>query len=235
MRLNPMYTFDRYVPSSPRACAVRACRALSNGGLAGKRCLCLFGPPGTGKTHLLHAIGHAAKQRDASTRVTVVPVADVVTDLVENLRRGRVPAPSEPIAQAHVLLLDNLEVLVDRPATQAEVARLVTARLADGAAVACAAACPPSALRGLTLAIPPPEPKNIRLAPLSQAHLRRILWCEARGWGLVPPKRIIDRIARRSSGDARRTLGQLAAWRLEQKLSAVGLAHAGVGASVVVL
>ena len=236
MHLNPTYTFDRYLPSAPRAVAPTLCRALAARVSSRHRCLFLHGPPGSGKTHLLHAVGHATRQDNASARVVIVSCADLVVDLIEDLRRGLVPEIRSTFARANVLLVDNLEVIVDRPATQTEIARALVACLTNGGVVAGAATCRPRSLRELTAQIPAAlGPRNLVVKRASRAQARRILLQEAESWGLNPPDRTVDRMARQSGGDARTALGMFSRWHLEQKLSAGAIARPGGSATTCTL
>ena len=220
MSLNPLFTFDRYVPSAPRAVARAVCRAHATGGPNRHGCLFLLGSPGVGKTHLLHAIGHAAREHNTAARIVLITGTDLAADLVEAIRRDAVSELRRKYAQADVLLVDDLHVLVERPAPQAVVGQLFATCLETGVAVACAATCRPREMRELTASLPAPfGPRRVVIKRPSRAHVRRILRQVAKSWGVDPPARAVDRVARQSDGDARKALGGLARWHLEQKLS----------------
>ena len=91
MSPNPQFTFDRYVASAPRSAAPAVCRAHAATAPSQRPCLILHGPPGVGKTHLLQAIGHAARDRRTGAAVVRTTATGLAGELVEAIRQDNVP------------------------------------------------------------------------------------------------------------------------------------------------
>jgi DNA replication protein DnaC len=68
--------------------------------------LCLVGPAGTGKSHLLVALGHAAV--DAGHRVRYFTAAELVETLYRGLADNSVGRVIETILRADLILIDEI-------------------------------------------------------------------------------------------------------------------------------
>ena len=72
--LNPRATFERYIAGRGSEFAVAAARAVADNPALAYNPLYLYGDPGTGKTHLLHAIGNRFLQRRPGAPCSTLPV-----------------------------------------------------------------------------------------------------------------------------------------------------------------
>ena len=136
------FTFDRFVPTPASANAYRACGAMAECAPTSPGILLLHGPSGTGKTHLLHSIGHAVLHRSPARRLACVTVTELVDEIIDALRRD-CSGDFRKYSQLDVLLVDDLHVLAGRPRTQREIAGILRACLDAGVRVVCAAAVAP--------------------------------------------------------------------------------------------
>lgn len=136
----PKHTFETYVivPSNrlARLAALRICESPG-----AYNPLCVFGPSGVGKTHLLHAI---AKEY-VSKGMTAVCISSnqFCEELVEAIQNGTSGEFREKYRQADILLIDRLQCIARKKTTQEELLKILEERLVDNKQVVFAGDDPP--------------------------------------------------------------------------------------------
>lgn len=137
--LNPKFRFDTFVVSPANEAAHAAARAVAEAPSRSHDLLVLSGGIGVGKTHLLHAIGHAIGVRAPHLRVLSLDAEQIVHELVDAIRGDRLAAFRTRYQAFDVLLIDDIQFLADRERTQEEFFHILDALHANGKR--CVLAC----------------------------------------------------------------------------------------------
>ena len=124
--------------------AIRAVAALPGHGY---NPLVVVGKPGVGKTHLLHALGHALKASGVN-RVAVIDGKEFVDTLVAALGDGTIARWRQRLRLADALLLDDVGVLAGKERSQEELYLLYNLMLESGRQMAFTAPTAPAQLTG---------------------------------------------------------------------------------------
>ena len=85
-RLNPKYTFEQFVIGEGNRFAHAAALAVAELPAQAYNPLFLHGPPGLGKTHLLHAIGNFVQRFGTGLRVRYATSEEFTTEFVDAVR-----------------------------------------------------------------------------------------------------------------------------------------------------
>lgn len=109
--------------------------------------LVIVGRAGAGKTHLLHAFGHALQERGVA-RVAVIQGAQFVAELVAALGEGSVDRWRHRLRRVDALLIDDVGALADKERSQEELYLLYNLLVDSGRQVAFTSSVPPSQLEG---------------------------------------------------------------------------------------
>ena len=118
--LNPRYTFDQFVICDGNRLAHGAALAVAEQPGLTYNPLFLHGPPGLGKTHLLHAIGNYVQVHGAGLRVRYATVDTFTGDFVRAVRSGNTRAFRAHFRDADVVLVDDVQFLADKLKTEEE-------------------------------------------------------------------------------------------------------------------
>ena len=118
--LNDRYTFDRFVVGSNNQLAVAAGHAVAERPAKIYNPLFLYGGVGLGKTHLMHALGHAILGSQQSVSVAYVTTERFMNELVNAIQRGTTPAFRRRFREIDVLLVDDVQFLEQKESTQEE-------------------------------------------------------------------------------------------------------------------
>lgn len=221
MHPRPPPTLESFVPTAGAAEALALATAVAQEQAGAPRLLLLHGPSGVGKTHLLQAILHLARARYGWNSVIQSTGSELIHELVHAARHDDHGALYRRLAEAALVLVDDLHVLAERPVTQGEVARLLKAVMDRGARVACAVACPLKDIPVLAERIRAlPEAKLARMERPGRDDMRRILKGLAAAAGLTLNAMIVTSIAGRCRGDVRLAVGTLTRRRFESALVA---------------
>jgi chromosomal replication initiator protein len=118
--LNPRYTFEQFVICDGNRLAHGAALAVAEQPGQAYNPLFLHGPPGLGKTHLLHAIGNYVREYGHGMRVRYATVDTFTGDFVRAVRSGNTRAFRERFRDADVLLIDDVQFLAEKLKTEEE-------------------------------------------------------------------------------------------------------------------
>jgi chromosomal replication initiator protein len=119
-RLNPKYTFEQFVIGDANRFAHAAALAVAE--LPGQAYNPLFivGPPGVGKTHLLHSIGNYVRAYGSGLTVRYTTVERFTNEFLEALKARDVDAFKHRYRRNDVLLIDDVQFLESKVKTEEE-------------------------------------------------------------------------------------------------------------------
>jgi chromosomal replication initiator protein len=117
-RLNPKYTFDRFVIGQSNRFAHAAAVAVAEAPAKAYNPLFIYGDSGLGKTHLLHAIGDYALSLYPGIRVRYVSSEEFTNDFINSIANNRGSAFQARYRDVDILLIDDIQFLQGRAETQ---------------------------------------------------------------------------------------------------------------------
>src|SRR5512140_3505826 len=147
--LNPHSRFDSFVVGSSNRLAATAAKAVAEAPGAAYNPLFVYARPGLGKTHLLMAIGHEAQAIDPARIVEYVTVDDFVEAYHAALAAGQAEAYRRRFTNAHLVLLDDAQLLSDQRELQSELLRLIDVLTAADRQIVLAGDRPPEEIQSL--------------------------------------------------------------------------------------
>ena len=119
-RLNPKYTFDTFVIGSSNRFAHAAAVAVAEAPAKAYNPLFIYGESGLGKTHLLHAIGHYARNLFPHVKVRYVNSEEFTNDFINSIRDDKAANFQRRYRDVDVLLIDDIQFLQGKVQTQEE-------------------------------------------------------------------------------------------------------------------
>lgn len=118
--LDARLTFDRFVVDASNRVAINAARALAQPGTPRFSPLFLHSGTGLGKTHLMHAIGHAYLAAVPEARVILMSAERFMFEFVAAIRANDTHSFKNRLRSSDLLMIDDLHFISGKKPTQDE-------------------------------------------------------------------------------------------------------------------
>jgi chromosomal replication initiator protein len=147
--LNPKFTFETFVVGAANRLAVTAARTVAESPGSAYNPLFIYSGSGLGKTHLLMAIGAAAKKLVPTLGVEYLTLDEFVEAFHAAIAAGQGDAFRRRFQTVDVLLIDDVQFLTNRREMQAELLRLSEALQSAGRQIVLTSDRPPVEIENL--------------------------------------------------------------------------------------
>ncbi len=209
--LEPRFTFDTFVVGKPNefahACARRVAEKPSS---AGFNPLFLYGGVGLGKTHLMHSIAWALRERENAS-VAYMSAEKFMYRFIAALRSQSTMEFKESLRSVDVLMIDDLQFLIGKDNTQEEFFHTFNALVDSGKQIVVSSDKSPSDLNGIE------DRLRTRLGWGMVADLHAttyelrisIVEAKAHASGVAVPQKVLELLAHKITSNVRELEGAL--------------------------
>ncbi|RYD43620.1 MAG: chromosomal replication initiator protein DnaA, partial [Verrucomicrobiaceae bacterium] len=180
LRLDSRYTFEQFVTGKSNQFAFAAAQGVANAVQAGQPAFnpfFLHGGVGLGKTHLMHAIGHAVQAAKPETSILYLSSEQFMYKFIKALKDKSTLGFKELFRNVDMLMIDDIQFIAGKDSTQEEFFHTFNVLVQEGKQVVLTADRSPHELpniedrlksrlgSGLTIEVHAPE-EETRLAIL---------------------------------------------------------------------
>jgi chromosomal replication initiator protein len=141
--LNPRYAFDTFIVGSSNQFAHAACRAVAEAPSRSYNPLFIYGGVGLGKTHLMHAVGQYVLRHDRNLKLTYISAERFMNEMINAVRYDRIIDFRERYRTVDVLLVDDVQFIAGKEATQTEFFHTFNALYDSQKQIVISSDCPP--------------------------------------------------------------------------------------------
>jgi chromosomal replication initiator protein len=118
--LIPRNTFETFVVGAHNQMAHAAALAVAQAPAQAYNPLFIYGDTGLGKTHLMHAIGHAVLRQNPDARVAYLSTEKFTNEFIQALQENSLTKFRQRYRHADVLLIDDVQFLAGKERIQEE-------------------------------------------------------------------------------------------------------------------
>lgn len=118
--LNPKFAFDQFVIGESNRLAHAAALSVAEMPAQAYNPLFIYGAPGVGKTHLLHAIGNLAREHGDCHRVMYATAEEFTNSFTQSIRTGDMDRFKARYRGVDMLLIDDIQFLESKARTEEE-------------------------------------------------------------------------------------------------------------------
>jgi len=184
-RLNPDYTFEKFVEGKSNQMARAAALQVASNPGRGYNPLFIYGGVGLGKTHLMQGIGHVIVANRPEARVAYVHSEQFVGDMVRALQHNTINDFKASYRSLDALLIDDIQFFANKERSQEEFFHTFNALLEEQRQVILTCDRYPKEVNGLeerlksrfgwglTVSIDPPELETSVAILMSKAAAAR--------------------------------------------------------------
>lgn len=211
-RFDSRFTFDRFVVDTSNRVAFNAAKALAEPGKPRFSPLYLHSSTGQGKTHLMHAIGHAFLEACPDASAIYMPAERFMFEFVRAVREKDTFAFKARLRGVDLLMIDDLQFIAGKESTQEEFFHTVDEFMREGKRLVIAADRSPLALEGIEARLASRLGAGLAadIKPAELGLRRAILGRKLEDMpGASVPAEVLDLLAARISSSVRELEGAL--------------------------